>query len=575
MASSQRQWVSKEEYKAQKELEAARKAGTAPPQTDEEGNMINPHIPQYIAQAPWYTDPEGPTLKHQRKFHERTFDQGWYKRGARKGPAATKFRKGACPNCGSMTHKAKDCMDRPRKRKAKDTGKDIQPDEVIEHFDFDYDAKRDPWNGFDPQKYQDVIDKFQRRDKERRKYVSKKLKDSAEGEEMDDVRQDEEGNVVTHGADPKRRTSKPSLRIRGDTAKYLINLDPESAFYDPKTRSMRGNPQPNNSKDDQSAIQFKGENEIRHSGDTVNFAKMQLYASEAYDRGQDVHLQATPSLAETLHKNYHEKKENMVKSRKKDIIDKYGGEEHLNNLPPELVHAQTEEYVEYAPDGRVVKGKPKAVAKSRYEEDVFINNHTCVWGSYWEDGKWGFACCKQFIKNSYCTAASQQKQTEKKSKEGTETEEKTLSERAQLNDMLRKQISEKEAKLEKKKHKDTQSEEESDHSEGSTSDSSSSSYASTSSASSEKDEAAHRHSHKKKRKKHGRSKRRHSKKRRRSSEASKEENEPEEWPVFKKRRNKYNSLDGAGEKPTNQDMEDYHRNRTQWDDPMKDYVDHS
>jgi len=31
-------------------------------------------------------------------------------------------------------------------------------------------------------------------------------------------------------------------RIREDTAKYLRNLDTNSAFYDPKTRSMRDNP---------------------------------------------------------------------------------------------------------------------------------------------------------------------------------------------------------------------------------------------------------------------------------------------------------------------------------------------
>jgi len=30
-------------------------------------------------------------------------------------------------------------------------------------------------------------------------------------------------------------------------------------------------------------------------------------------------------------------------------------------------------------------------------------NHTSVWGSYWEDGQWGFSCCHQFIKNSFCT----------------------------------------------------------------------------------------------------------------------------------------------------------------------------
>ena len=45
----------------------------------------------------------------------------------------------------------------------------------------------------------------------------------------------------------------------------------------------------------------------------------------------------------------------------------------------------------------------KAVPKSKYEEDVFMNNHTTVWGSWWKDHQWGYKCCKQFTRNSYCT----------------------------------------------------------------------------------------------------------------------------------------------------------------------------
>jgi hypothetical protein len=36
-----------------------------------------------------------------------------------------------------------------------------------------------------------------------------------------------------------------NLRIREDTAKYLLNLDTNSAHYDPKSRSMREDPNPN------------------------------------------------------------------------------------------------------------------------------------------------------------------------------------------------------------------------------------------------------------------------------------------------------------------------------------------
>jgi len=71
--------------------------------------------------------------------------------------------------------------------------------------------------------------------------------------------------------------------------------------------------------------------------------------------------------------------------------------------------AQTEEYVEYARDGSILREngstakKPAALARSKYEEDVLLNNHTCVWGSYWEDGRWGYKCCHQLLKHSYCT----------------------------------------------------------------------------------------------------------------------------------------------------------------------------
>lgn len=44
--------------------------------------------------------------------------------------------------------------------------------------------------------------------------------------------------------------------------------------------------------------------------------------------------------------------------------------------------------------------------KSKYEEDVHANNHTSVWGSYWKDHQWGYKCCQQTIRNSYCTGAA-------------------------------------------------------------------------------------------------------------------------------------------------------------------------
>ncbi|GFZ04451.1 pre-mRNA splicing Prp18-interacting factor [Actinidia rufa] len=41
-----------------------------------------------------------------------------------------------------------------------------------------------------------------------------------------------------------------------------------------------------------------------------------------------------------------------------------------------------------------------ALPRSKYE-DVYINSHTSVWGSWWIDHRWGYKCCKQTIRNSY------------------------------------------------------------------------------------------------------------------------------------------------------------------------------
>jgi len=113
----------------------------------------------------------------------------------------------------------------------------------------------------------------------------------------------------------------------------------------------------------------------------------------------------TPHKPNFNSKISNKKKEALKSKTKENILAKYGGEEHLEAPPKELLLAQTEAYVEYSADGEIVKGVERAVARSKYEEDVLIHNHTAVWGSYWENGEWGFACCKQMVKNSFCTGA--------------------------------------------------------------------------------------------------------------------------------------------------------------------------
>lgn len=64
-----------------------------------------------------------------------------------------------CCSCGAMTHKTKDCVDRPRKVGARWSNKHIAADEKIESIDMKgFEAKRDRWTGYDSKEYSRVID---------------------------------------------------------------------------------------------------------------------------------------------------------------------------------------------------------------------------------------------------------------------------------------------------------------------------------------------------------------------------------------------------------------------------------
>ncbi|XP_040373553.1 pre-mRNA-splicing factor SLU7-A isoform X1 [Rosa chinensis] len=421
---------SREDHRKQIELEEARKSGLAPAEVDEDGKEINPHIPQYMSSAPWYLNAEKPSLKHQRKWKsDPNYTKAWYDRGA-KIFRADEYRKGACENCGAMTHNAKSCMERPRKKGAKWTSMHIAPDEKIEIFELDYDGKRDRWNGFDAATYARVIERYEARDEARRKYLKeqqlkrleeKNSKQNGEGEvsdddeyedalKVDEAKVDESKQMDFAKVEKRVRTTGGgstgtvrNLRIREDTAKYLLNLDVNSAYYDPKTRSMREDPLPDA---DPNEKFYAGDNKYRVSGQALDFKQLNIHAWEAFEKGQDVHMQAAPSQAELLFKNYKVIKEKLKSKMKDAIMEKYGNAATVEELPKELLFGQTEKEVEYDRAGRVIKGMETSLPKSKYEEDVYINNHTSVWGSWWKDHQWGYKCCKQTIQNSYCTGAA-------------------------------------------------------------------------------------------------------------------------------------------------------------------------
>ncbi|KAF6166882.1 hypothetical protein GIB67_020316, partial [Kingdonia uniflora] len=240
---------SREDYRKQKELDDARKAGLAPAEVDENGVSINPHIPDYMKVAPWYSVNDATPVS------------------------------------------------------------DEEEDEDSLKID---EAKVD------------------------------------ESKQMDFAKVEKHVRTTGGGSTGTVR----NLRIREDTAKYLWNLDVNSPYYDPKTRSMREDPFLDS---DPNEKFYEGDNKFRTSGQTIEFQQLNFHAYEAFEKGQDIHPQAAPSQAEFLYKNFKQE----------------------TSLP-----------------------------RTKYEEDVFINNHKSVWGSWWKGHQWGYKCCKQFIRNSYCTGTS-------------------------------------------------------------------------------------------------------------------------------------------------------------------------
>ncbi len=160
-----------------------------------------------------------------------------------------------------------------------------------------YDTKRDRWQGYRPEQHREIVEHYSKMDEERSRLRKEQMEqeekrkreeeakqtqvraaerrtareargedpdapsedsasdtdtDAESGESDDEFHQragdekDFQGRVARQGGlgGAQMATTVRNLRIREDRAKYLYNLDPESAYYDPKTRSMRDNPNP-------------------------------------------------------------------------------------------------------------------------------------------------------------------------------------------------------------------------------------------------------------------------------------------------------------------------------------------
>merc|ERR1740121_539903 len=148
---------------------------------------------------------------------------------------------------------------------------------------------------------------------------------------------------------------------------------------------------------------FRGDNFLKSAGDSKQLTELMIFAWDAYKHGEKVHDTAQPTQAAKMFQVFKSRSKDLKEQQKDELMNKYGGQEHLD-APKELLYGQTDNYVEYSRDGRVLKGRERAYEKSKYEEDVLVGNHSAIWGSWFDSTtkQWGFACCHQTMKNAYC-----------------------------------------------------------------------------------------------------------------------------------------------------------------------------
>lgn len=119
---------------------------------------------------------------------------------------------------------------------------------------------------------------------------------------------------------------------------------------------------------------LQGDNQNRLSGQALEFKQLNIHSWEAFDKGHDIHMQAAPSQAELLYKNYKINKEKLKSQTKDSIMDKYGNAAAEEVLPRELLLGQSEKEVEYDRAGRVIKGQ--VMSKSTIVFFFFIECHS-------------------------------------------------------------------------------------------------------------------------------------------------------------------------------------------------------
>ena len=266
------------------------------------------HNPSFVTKVPWYLgaaqdEKKEESLDHQKNWKPAPSSSLTAQEPTHLSDQSTESSV-VCENCGRRGHVRKDCLERPRKVLAKYTEESGDEEEQIASLNpipsqsSGFEAKRDRWEGFQATDYDKVVDDFSK----------------------NEIR----SKIFTNDQDARKKKFQAdetvaNLRMRTDTAKYLYNLDVNSAYYDPKSRSMRDDPR------NSAAGDFKGDNFVRFSGDAEESMKVRQFAWESAQKGETkIHEIANPTESIVTMKKLESREKEKISAEQRAILEKYG-----------------------------------------------------------------------------------------------------------------------------------------------------------------------------------------------------------------------------------------------------------
>lgn len=386
------------------------------PQVDKLGREINPYIPKYIANVPWYQAQQA-TSKTQDQLDSQDKD-------------------------GYLAHQRLDRTQEPTDHSIPQAGggiKDdfeINEDATIKKFN-DWDSKRDRWHGYSSQEWDNLVKNW-----DTIKSKKQKVQNDTIDEDSDDT--DYELELIELGLSTKDIKSnlkedplEKTIRDRQDVPAYILNITSNAnnkISYDPKSR-ISVDPTRGFLNDRNQFVRYLT-GEAKNLEDVQKFAwdqnreyeeikqrellEKKLSYSMAHQVSEeesiipvdlDLSLEASPTLMMLKTKQLKEKNDKLKEQRKANLINKYGGTEHLTKSKAlsdvnegDYKNLNNTSQDKKFHDNRMLD--KNGLKRSRFSEDIYPLNHSSIWGSYYESGNWGYSCCRQTQKNAYCTKSN-------------------------------------------------------------------------------------------------------------------------------------------------------------------------